>query len=741
MTSHLSRVDCLSDLLDTAGKTPVLGDLSAQVVLERITETGRRLFGVDGLGGAIVALPLDNSVESLEALLAIGALGGAALIVSPKASAAEREALLARGSAVLWFDHDDEPTLRRLNGTGFAAPGSVLIPTSGSTGEAKIVTREIASLVSEGLRYTQILAAKPGMRVAFAAPVAHAYALGWFAGCLAGNWQAVPHDPVHLGVIAREIMETADWTVATPAIVRLLALRPLPFGDGAARSPGRVMVGAGPVTADLLAAFSLRFGIGLARNFGSTETGAVFCSLDSPPPSRIGRPMPGVRFRLVDETGIVVEGGRQGLLEVDVGTGWHAMGDLVSVDLSGDLVVLGRASEAVRRGDRWIATAEVESLVAGFPRLRAVKVRKGEPRPDGCDRLALDLWPVDPATFPLDEFREYLTRRLGPEALPEQSTMRLMLKRGDGGKIVAPKVWRRGKADALAKAMRAYKRSELLFALASAGVLDLLGEGRSADAIAADLGGDAGMLEALLALAETYGLVSSGPVGANHEAQVDVDDLVSFEALASRGIAARERIAELLTWGFSRADPLSPGSAQSSAYLAAMVGPAAKLRAKFGVRALNLVSGARLLEIATGPEDYCSQARRRDSRVIATHIAVGPAGGGLAEPLPPAAYDAVVVVNAVRFPPVADRIGEIAAALVPGGTLLIDDLFFDGTTESADFAIDWLTHGGSAFFTIAELIEHLAGYGLDATAIPIPGIAAASLVRARAPTQLGGQND
>lgn len=742
--AHGSSANSLAGLLDGASETAIVDDWSGARLAEHVEARGRRLFGTDGLGGAIVALPLANTLESLAALLVIGAAGGAALIVSPKAVEAERAACLARGKARLWLSPGEEGGVLRLDGAGLAEPGAVLLSTSGSTGEAKIVARSAESLIDEGERYRLLIGAGEGTRVALAAPIAHAYALGWFAGCLAARWTALPLDPSHLGAIARAVDEDAAWTVMTPAIARLVARRPS-HGRGPSPAKGRVMVGAGPVTDDLLNAFAARFGIGLARNYGSTETGAVFSALGSPPPGRIGGPMPGVRHRIVDEAGGPVGDGKTGALEIDLGLGWHAMGDLVMADPGGEVRVLGRAGQAVRRGDTWIATGEVEALLSGFPGVRALRARKAGVRADGDDALALDLWPVDPAQFPVEAFRHHAATRLGAGNRPDRIELHLMLSRGDGGKIAAPRIWRPGPATVLAEAARGYKRAELLFALHETGVLSRLTEGRSAEDIAEDIGCDAGTLEALLVLAEAHGLVKAGgPVqeeGQGQEPATGVEGLIVFEAAASRGLATREIIARLAARGFSGGETLTPASPHREIYLAAMNGPAAQLRAGFGLRALALSPGARMLEITAGPGLYGERLMARDGSAHAARIAVGPAGDGLGEPLAEGAFDGVVLANALRWPPVADRLCEIVAALAPGGRLLVDDLFFDGTQAGADFALDWLTHGGAAFFTEGELTEHLAGLGLATTGIAVAGIPGARLVLARQGRETGGPHD
>ncbi|ALK08133.1 AMP-binding protein [Blastochloris viridis] len=672
------------------------------------------------LDGEIIAMPLANDGPSLLALLLIGACGGAALPLAPEATEREQASAMARAGAGRRLVPGERPRLIGPPGQARLRPGDVVLATSASTGAAKLVPRSAASLIAEGQRYADLLRLGGGAHILVPAPLVHAYALGWFAACVVGGWCADPLPPAALGAIAAAMAQGADWTVMTPALARLLAARP---GRGTA-ARCRVMVGAGPVTAELDRAFRDRFAVGLARNYGSTETGAVLSGFEELPPGCVGTPMPGATIRIIDHQGVAAATGTPGLIEVLTPAGWHAMADVAVADGEGRVTILGRHSAALRRGDRWIAPLEVEQHLAAFPGLRALRVAKSTPAAGGRDRLVAELWPTDPASFDRAAFSAFAEATLQPAMRPDDVRVRTVLTRTDGGKIAAPAVWRRGPPDRVAAAARAYKRSELAFALDAAGVLGALDGNNTTDAIAADLGLDPGLLELLLRLAGQFGLVE--PAGAG---PAPPHRPTALEAQLSAVVVTRQHLLELMRSGFAGRRDAFADPALTASYLDAMNGAAVAFRVRFGLRQLGLPPGARLLEVSAGPGRYGKAA---GDRVVSALWAVGPAAcptGPAAAPPAGGPFDAIVLFNGLRWVP--DRLAELAATLSAGGTLLIDELFLEDDDASAEFALDWITHGGPAFLTLAELTAALADLGLEVEVKAVPRSTAADTIQAR----------
>lgn len=702
-------------------------------VLNWIEEHRRSLFGCNSLDGEVIALTLANDVAGLLALLTIGAAGGVALPLPPETTEHERAKLMDRSGAARLLMPGSPP---QLSGRGRGDPSDlangILLATSGSTGAPKLARRSAESLVDEGRRYVEMLRLAPGARVLMAAPIVHAYALGWVVASLIGGWCIVPLRCTALGRVAEELVNGAAWAVLTPALARLLAQRPRVGPTGPARC--RVMVGAGPVTRELEQLFLQNFSVGLARNYGSAETGALLAGFEGLPESCPGTPMPGVRIRIVDGHGRTVPPGFPGLLQVATSNGWHPMGDLVESDPDGRITILGRSTAALRRGDQWVAPLEVEASLSDYPGLRGLRATKVPGRNGRRERLAVDIWPNDPTGFSPPAFSSFVETRLQPAMRPDDIRVRATMELSAGGKLRATPRWRRGAAKDIADAARAYKRGELLFALNAAGVLDALDGVKGTDEIADELGLDTGALEMLLTIAARFGLVNTE----DHDRGTSARDLVALEAELSGNLVKRDNIAHVMRSGLAQR-PHSIGSAGlTDLYLRAMNGDAAALRVRFGLRALKLQPGSKLLEVTAGPGLYGLTAAGLGTTLAHTVWPVGPASGErnafnlpIKSPLPEPRFDAIVLFNGLRWSPIPDRLAELKAILARDALLVIDDLFLEDNEASAEFALDWATHGGAAFTTVSELTAALTAIGFEVEVRPVPDSACARLVVAR----------
>ncbi|HSN73282.1 MAG TPA: class I adenylate-forming enzyme family protein [Steroidobacteraceae bacterium] len=132
--------------------------------------------------------------------------------------------------------------------------------------------------------------------------------------------------------------------------------------------------------------------------FGMTETaGTVTTSrLDDPLDQRVGRlgkPLPGVKVRIVDPNGVDVPAGERGevlvkgyctlegyyrdaektaqALDAD---GWYHTGDVGSIDAAGTMMFHGRLKDMLKVGGENVAAAEIEACLARHPAVRLAQV-------------------------------------------------------------------------------------------------------------------------------------------------------------------------------------------------------------------------------------------------------------------------------------------------------------------------------------------------------------------------------
>jgi long-chain acyl-CoA synthetase len=150
--------------------------------------------------------------------------------------------------------------------------------------------------------------------------------------------------------------------------------------------------GAAPLPGPVLLRLEELTGRRVFEGYGLTETApALTSTLRSPvaKPSSIGRPLPGVELRLVDEGGRPVEEGDPGEIVVRGANlftgywpagadgpvdGWFATGDVGYLDSDGDLFLVDRRKELVLVSGFNVYPREVEDVLAAHPGVQEAAV-------------------------------------------------------------------------------------------------------------------------------------------------------------------------------------------------------------------------------------------------------------------------------------------------------------------------------------------------------------------------------
>lgn len=664
------------------------------------------------------------------------AAGATPLLLDPEAPPPERERWLKKAGGGQVLETGDaarageRPWVRPAAGQlTNQARATVLLPSSGTSGAPKLVTRSIASLRAEGLRHLRWAGLTSDDRVLLPLPPWHAYALGWLHACFEAGCEVRALPPTALAETLREIRGGATVLPLVPATARLLAARAAraALPDNALRL---AMVGAGVVDAGLDAAFREVFGIGLARDYGSTETGSLFSGHADSPLGRVGHPLDGVRFRIRGEDGTPAVPGAAGELQValddDPPGYWRSTGDLVTYHPVHGLEVLGRRSRAVRRGDRWVAPEEVETVLRDHPDVLEARVQGIPGHHPGSACLHASVVSLRGTAADASDLDGHAARRLSRHKVPERIEFVGELPRGRSGKLLASRRLVPADAAELIACAQDYKRGELLFALLRLGVLDALRQEPADPArIAARLGLDHVACEQLLQAAEQSGLLRAAPATDSAETAPSADgvgealDILILEDRLSRSWVTRERIADLASTGLDRRafDTEGPDDALRSVYQRAMHTKAARRRGQLA-RRLAGGSAQRLLEITCGPGRYAADhpPHERACLLRVGTLAEQPASGGEACVTPPPEegerFDLVVVCNAIHLPGPGSDLRGLADRLAPGGRLLVDDVFLDTPGGlPGEVRLDWLTHGGSAWPTEATTVAGLSAAG------------------------------
>lgn len=372
--------------------------------------------------GDVVAVLGDTSIEFVEAVLATLAAGLTVLPLHTLYPAAELDRACQLASPALLVEVDavagnaaramNHP-VQRVSLSGYqddpAVPGriapvehdettpAVLLFTSGTAGSPRLAILSRAN-VTASIQATVGGAAPLGAiasRMAGVMPLTHVLGLVSVLG-------------VALSLGSTLVLADASSVSATVADVakhgvRLLVAPPifwyrLAEADLAPDALATVEVGlsgAAPLSGSLARRVEERFGFRLRQGYGLTEaTSALTTSVGTEAPAAsVGRPLPGVQLRLIDEFGddalvgdvgeLLVKGPSvfSGYLGDDEATaavlddeGWLRTGDLAVVDEQGNLFIVGRCKDQIISAGFNVHPGEVEDLLARHPGVQAAAV-------------------------------------------------------------------------------------------------------------------------------------------------------------------------------------------------------------------------------------------------------------------------------------------------------------------------------------------------------------------------------
>ena len=251
--------------------------------------------------------------------------------------------------------------------------------TSGSTGKPKVIPlthrRLLSRVAAPGDWYT------PGRR--HGCIQAHMFPGYQVLSALAAGGTVV-FRPLHLASALEDFLreKRIELLWGTPALFALVArvktplLHPLPALQAAVSSGAALE----PECAD---AVSRRWNVPVWQGYGQSELGYLTESGPGSPPESVGRAVPGVQLRVVDESGSPLPCGKDGRIQARLEDpfpgylggepspvneeGWITTGDLGGLDASGELHVRGRDTDQIQVAGNKVHAREVEALLRSYP--------------------------------------------------------------------------------------------------------------------------------------------------------------------------------------------------------------------------------------------------------------------------------------------------------------------------------------------------------------------------------------
>lgn len=216
---------------------------------------------------------------------------------------------------------------------------------------------------------------------------------------------------------------------------------------------------------EILRAFEERFGLGIVELYGMTECVLITGeTVENTQPGRIGRPMPQVEVRIVDQNDAPVAEGQVGELvyrpkehfAMTLGYWnkpeataeawqnlWFHTGDLVRQHSDGMIEYIGRKKDSIRRRGENVSAWEVEQACANHPSVLDVAVI-GVPSEVGEEDVAVVVVAVPGTTLDPEDLVGFVSKDLPRFAVPRYVEIVESLPKGPSERIEKGKVRERG---------------------------------------------------------------------------------------------------------------------------------------------------------------------------------------------------------------------------------------------------------------------------------------------------------
>jgi len=268
---------------------------------------------------------------------------------------------------------------------------AAIVYTSGTTGRSKGASLTHRNLASNALALVEAWGFTRGDVLLHALPVYHVHGLFVAVHCALLSGARLLWMPKFDAREVAEQLPAATVMMGVPTFYTRLLGEPA-FTRECARNIRLFVSGSAPLLSETFAAFRERTGQAILERYGMTETGMITSNpLDGVrAPGTVGRPLPGIAVRIVDEAGDVCAPGVVGRVEVRgpnvfagywnmpdktrdefTADGWFRTGDIgewVAEDAAKDyLRLVGRAKDMIISGGLNVYPKEIEERIDSLP--------------------------------------------------------------------------------------------------------------------------------------------------------------------------------------------------------------------------------------------------------------------------------------------------------------------------------------------------------------------------------------
>jgi fatty-acyl-CoA synthase len=273
-----------------------------------------------------------------------------------------------------------------------------IIYTSGTTGVPKGAMLTHANLVTNGLMMAEVMEITEQDRFLVCVPFFHIFGMSPCMVSSYGSGAAMVLLDIFKADDALRLVETEQITVhhGVPTMF-ILELNHPNFSSFNLSSLRTGIIAAAPAPAEVIRRIRREMGCEIASAYGLTETSpcltmTTFDDDDTVRAETVGRALPGVDIRIVDDTDTDVPTGEIGELicrsngvmqgyykmpdatDAALRNGWFHTGDLATLDERGYVRIVGRKKEMIIRGGFKVYPREIEELYYHHPAVQEVAV-------------------------------------------------------------------------------------------------------------------------------------------------------------------------------------------------------------------------------------------------------------------------------------------------------------------------------------------------------------------------------
>ncbi len=405
--------------------------------------------------GDRIAISFPNGAGFVVALLGALKRGLTVAPLNPQLTAAENARIVADLRPVAVLDRADDG-VAAWDTVDPVAPAIVLY-TSGSTGRPKGALLSHAATAWANRSWAAMMGLTPADRVLGVLPFPHSYGLNGalLAPLITGAAVVIVERFSPEAVLAAVARHRVTLLPAVATMYsRLLASSELDAAD--LSSVRFALSGAAPCPWELAQEWRRRTGVRILRGFGMTELfRPVSYTADDARdfPEAIGKLLPGVDGRVVDDDGVVqppgaigelwlrTPGVMDGYLDAEEETravlvdGWFRTGDLATITADGFVRIAGRKKDLILRGGYSVYPQEVEAALLTHDDVLDAAVI-GVPHADLGEEVAAFVTLRAAARATVDDLTAWCRGRLAPYKCPRRIDVRDALPKGPTGKIL-----------------------------------------------------------------------------------------------------------------------------------------------------------------------------------------------------------------------------------------------------------------------------------------------------------------